>query len=171
MARSVIARALGRVALVVSTLCGITLVTFVLVHLAPGDPASLRAGEGRGVTAEVIAFLAERIAVARGAGMRSEQLIVDPGPDFAKTPAQTIRLLAQVGRLHELGRPLLMAISRKDFLGALTGRRPRERLAGTLAAQQGSRSTGAYTVDVNGNRVESAGSGRVRAQIRRRHPI
>ena len=68
------------------------------------------------------------------AGSRREQLMLDPGPDFAKTPAQTIRLLAEVGRLHELGRPLLMAISRKDFIGALTGRAPRERLAGTLAA-------------------------------------
>jgi dihydropteroate synthase len=86
------------------------------------------------VTSEVLAFLAERIDVARAAGVAPEQLIVDPGPDFAKTPAQTVRLLAQVERLHELGRPLLMAISRKDFIGALTGRPPRERLAGTLAA-------------------------------------
>ncbi len=86
------------------------------------------------ITSEVLAFLTERIAVARAAGVATEQLIVDPGPDFAKTPAQTVRLLAQVERLHELGRPLLMAISRKDFIGALTGRPPRERLAGTLAA-------------------------------------
>ncbi len=68
------------------------------------------------------------------AGVAREQLILDPGPDFAKTPAQTIELLAHVERLHELGLPLLMAISRKDFIGALTGRAPRERLAGTLAA-------------------------------------
>jgi len=86
------------------------------------------------VTADVLAFLRERIAVALDAGVREEQLIVDPGPDFAKTPAQTIRLLGEVERLHELERPLLMAISRKDFIGALTGRAPRERLAGTLAA-------------------------------------
>jgi dihydropteroate synthase len=86
------------------------------------------------VTAEVLAFLRERIAVAEAAGVASEQLIVDPGPDFAKTPAQTIRLLTEADRLHELGRPVLMAISRKDFIGALTGRPPRERLAGTLAA-------------------------------------
>jgi dihydropteroate synthase len=86
------------------------------------------------VTGEVLAFLRERIALAIAAGVAPEQLIVDPGPDFAKTPAQTVRLLAQVERLHELGRPLLMAISRKDFIGALTGRAPRERLAGTLAA-------------------------------------
>jgi dihydropteroate synthase len=86
------------------------------------------------ITGEVLSFLRERMALAVAAGVAPEQLIVDPGPDFAKTPAQTIRLLADVQRLHELGRPLLMAISRKDFIGALTGRPPRERLAGTLAA-------------------------------------
>jgi len=86
------------------------------------------------VTGEVVAFLRERIELAVSRGVAREQLILDPGPDFAKTPAQTIRLLAEVGRLHELGRPLLMAISRKDFVGALTGRAPRARLAGTLAA-------------------------------------
>ncbi len=86
------------------------------------------------ITGEVMAFLRERMALALSRGVASEQLILDPGPDFAKTPAQTIRLLAEVGRLHELGRPLLMAISRKDFIGALTGRAPRARLAGTLAA-------------------------------------
>jgi dihydropteroate synthase len=86
------------------------------------------------ITAEVMAFLRERMALALARGVAREQLLLDPGPDFAKTPAQTIALLAQLGRLHELGRPLLMAISRKDFIGALTGRAPRERLAGTLAA-------------------------------------
>jgi dihydropteroate synthase len=86
------------------------------------------------ITSEVLAFLRERVALAVEAGVASEQLILDPGPDFAKTPAQTVTLLAEVARLHELGRPLLMAISRKDYIGALTGRPPRERLAGTLAA-------------------------------------
>jgi dihydropteroate synthase len=86
------------------------------------------------ITAEVLSFLRERVALALSRGVQREQLILDPGPDFAKTPAQTIELLAGLERLHELERPLLMAISRKDFIGALTGRPPRERLAGTLAA-------------------------------------
>ena len=86
------------------------------------------------VLGEVYAFLSERIERALASGVNPEQLILDPGPDFAKTPAQTIELLVGIGRLHELGRPLLMAISRKDFIGALTGRPPRERLPGTLAA-------------------------------------
>jgi dihydropteroate synthase len=86
------------------------------------------------VLQDVLAFLAERMAVASEQGVAAEQIVLDPGPDFAKTPAQTIELLAALPRLHQLGRPLLMAISRKDFIGALTGRAPRERLAGTLAA-------------------------------------
>ncbi len=86
------------------------------------------------VLADVVAFIGERLALARSRGVADEQLIVDPGPDFAKTPAQTVELLRGARRLHEFGRPLLLAVSRKDFVGALTGRAPRERGAGTLAA-------------------------------------
>jgi dihydropteroate synthase len=86
------------------------------------------------VGSEVLEFLIERLAAAQARGVELEQLIVDPGPDFAKTPAQTVALLRDLGPLLALGRPLLMAISRKDFVGALTGRPPRERLGGTLAA-------------------------------------
>jgi dihydropteroate synthase len=107
----------------------------VLMHTRAAPKQRLQDPDLYGdVLAEVLAFLSERIEQALAAGMAFEQLILDPGPDFAKTPAQTIELLAQVGRLHELGRPLLMAISRKDFIGALTGRPPGERLGGTLAA-------------------------------------
>jgi dihydropteroate synthase len=86
------------------------------------------------VVSEVVDFLDERMQTALSHGVVAEQLILDPGPDFAKTPAQTVRLLTELERLHALGRPLLLAISRKDFIGALTGRAPRERQAGTLAA-------------------------------------
>ena len=60
--------------------------------------------------------------------------MLDPGPDFAKTPAQTIDVLGALAELRDLGRPLLLAVSRKDFVGAVTQRGPRDRLAGTLAA-------------------------------------
>jgi dihydropteroate synthase len=86
------------------------------------------------IGSEVLSFLRERVALALSRGVEREQLMLDPGPDFAKTPAQTVELLAELELLHELERPLLLAISRKDFIGALTGRPPRERLAGTLAA-------------------------------------
>ena len=83
---------------------------------------------------DVLAFLRERIALAGERGLGEEHIVVDPGPDFAKTPAETVEVLSRLSTLHELGRPILLAASRKDFIGALTGRAPRERLAGTLAA-------------------------------------
>jgi dihydropteroate synthase len=86
------------------------------------------------VAADVEAFLRERMALARAHGVDDEQLVLDPGPDFAKTPQQTVAVLRDLERLRALGRPLLLAVSRKYFLGAITGRPPGERLAGTLAA-------------------------------------
>jgi dihydropteroate synthase len=83
---------------------------------------------------EVLAFLRERIALTGERGLGEEHIVVDPGPDFAKTPAETVEVLSRLSELNELGRPILLAASRKDFIGALTGRPPRERLAGTLAA-------------------------------------
>jgi len=83
---------------------------------------------------EVAAFLAERAAAAVGAGMAREAIVVDPGVDFAKTPAQSLRLLRGVDAVSALGFPVLLALSRKDFVGALTGRDPAGRGAGTLGA-------------------------------------
>ena len=101
------------------------------------------------VAADVRDFLADRMAAAERAGMRPEQLMLDPGPDFAKTPAQTVDVLRRLHSLHGLGRPLLVAISRKDFLGAITGRGPRERGAATLAAVAWAADAGAHALRVH----------------------
>jgi dihydropteroate synthase len=101
------------------------------------------------VVADVRMFLRERIEVAMERGVAAEQLLLDPGPDFAKTPAQTVAVLRALGELHELGRPLLLAVSNKDFVGALTGRSPRERLAGTLAAVAHGVDAGVHVVRVH----------------------
>ena len=81
--------------------------------------------------------------------MLFEQLVLDPGPDFGKTPAQTVEALRALDHLHALGRPLLLAVSRKDFVGAITGRPPRERLAGTLAAVGYGVDAGAHVLRVH----------------------
>jgi dihydropteroate synthase len=86
------------------------------------------------VVGEVAALLRERARSARQHGVNAEQLVFDPGIDLAKTPAQSVEVLHRLGELRALGRPLLLAVSRKDFVGSLTGRPPRQRLAGTLAA-------------------------------------
>jgi dihydropteroate synthase len=115
--------------------CAETGAALVLMHtrVAPKQKLFDSSLDGR-VMDDVEAFLTQRIELALERGMAFEQLLLDPGPDFGKTPAQTVEALRDLERLHRLGRPLLLAASRKDFVGALTGRAPRERLAGTLAA-------------------------------------
>jgi dihydropteroate synthase len=86
------------------------------------------------VVEDVVGFLGERVAVARSRGVGEWQIVLDPGPDFAKTPAQTVAVLRRLGEVGALGHPVLLAVSRKDFLGAITGRAAAERGAATLAA-------------------------------------
>jgi dihydropteroate synthase len=147
-------------------ICARTGAALVLMHTPAAPKQRLQDPElYDDVVGETLEFLRARIELALAAGIGFEQLLLDPGPDFAKTPAQTIALLAGIERLHELGRPLLMAISRKDFIGALTGRRPRERLAGTLAALAYGLDHGAHVF-----RVHDVGAAmdfiRVRAALR-----
>jgi dihydropteroate synthase len=115
--------------------CAVTGAALVLMHTRAAPKQRMQDPDAyTDLCEEVLEFLRERMRVASAAGVAAERTILDPGPDFAKTPAQTIEVLARVDRLHALGRPLLMAVSRKDFIGALTARAPRERLPGTLAA-------------------------------------
>jgi dihydropteroate synthase len=104
--------------------------------------------DGR-VAADVERFLHGRIKLAVERGMDLEQLLLDPGPDFGKTPAQTVEALRELERLHDLGRPLLLAVSRKDFVGAITARPPRARLPGTLAAVAFGVDAGAHVLRVH----------------------
>ena len=122
------------------------------------------------VAGEVAAFLAQRIDFAVSRGVAEEQIIVDPGPDFGKTPAQTVAALGDLTLLHGLGRPVLLAVSRKDFVGAITGRGPRERLAGTLAALAHGVDQGAHIFRVH-DVAEAADFLAVRAVLRGERPI
>ncbi len=116
-------------------LCAAAGAGLVVMHTAA--PPLVRRQEPdlyRRVGAEVAAFLAERVDAALAAGVGPEAIVVDPGVDFTKTPAQTVDLLRDLGPVVDLGRPVLLALSRKDFVGALTGRPPAERDPGTLGA-------------------------------------
>ncbi len=122
----------------------------VLMHTraAPKQKLLDRSLDGRAL-ADVKAFLADRIELAQSRGVAFEQLMLDPGPDFSKTPAQTVEVLRCLPALHTFGRPLLLAASRKDFIGAITQRPPRERLAGTLAAVGYGADAGAHVLRVH----------------------
>lgn len=106
----------------------------VLVHTVGAPKTKVLDHRYEDVRSEVRDGLRSLVARARAGGVEQERIVLDPGPDLGKSPAQTVTTLRGVGALCELGRPILLAVSRKDFVGALTGRAPRERLAGTLAA-------------------------------------
>ena len=101
------------------------------------------------VVAEVGEFLLERMDRARRIGVPEECIVLDPGIDISKSPAESVELLRRLPELRELGRPLLLAVSRKDFVGALTERPPSARDAGTLAAVGAAARGGASIIRVH----------------------
>ncbi len=91
----------------------------VLMHTRgrSGEWQSLPELDSGAVVPVVFAGLCEQLAQAEAAGIRTERIVVDPGFGFGKRGAENFSLLAGLGRLHELGRPLLVGLSRKGFLG------------------------------------------------------
>src|SRR5215212_7699125 len=152
--------------LALADVCARTGAALVVMHTRAAPKGTLLdPGAYDDVVADVVGFLAERIGVARGMGVPPEQIVLDPGPDFAKTPAQTVAVLRRLDALHALGRPVLLAVSRKDFLGAITGRAARDRGAGTLAALGAGVDAGASILRVH-DVAAAADFLRVRAVLR-----
>ena len=115
----------------VAEICADAGAALVIMHTAAPPKVRLQRSDlYHDVAAEVVAFLEAAIEQAVGAGMPREALIVDPGPDFTKTPQQTVTLLREMHRVRALGRPVLLALSRKDFVGAVLNK---SREAGTPA--------------------------------------
>jgi len=106
----------------------------VLMHMQ-GSPRTMQDDPRYAdVVAEVASYLAGRVADVTAAGVAAEALAVDPGIGFGKTVEHNLALLADLGALAGLGRPVVVGLSRKSFLGKLTGAPVGERLAGSLAA-------------------------------------
>ena len=105
-----------------------------LMHMQ-GEPRTMQQ-EPRydDVVAEVVQFLRDRVAACREAGLGPDRLVIDPGFGFGKTPAHNIQLLANLRQLTAIGPPVLIGVSRKSTLGAITGREVGERLPARLAA-------------------------------------
>ncbi|MBS0378810.1 MAG: dihydropteroate synthase [Proteobacteria bacterium] len=104
-----------------------------LMHMQ-GEPRTMqREPHYADVTAEVGAFLGARLAACESAGIARRRLAIDPGFGFGKNAAHNLTLLRQLRDLTRLGVPVLAGLSRKSWLGKLTGRDTGERLAGSLA--------------------------------------
>lgn len=105
-----------------------------LMHMQ-GEPRTMQENPHyESVVDEVRAFLEERLAFAVQAGVKEEQVVLDPGIGFGKSAEHNLLLIRHLHRLVELGRPVLLGASRKRFLGAvLGGAAPMERVVGTAA--------------------------------------
>lgn len=103
----------------------------------------------RNVRREVSSFLTERMRVIERAGVRSDNIILDPGFGFGKSPRHNLQLLASLEQLQLLGHPVLVGLSRKSMLGHITGREVSERLPASIAAATISAMKGASIIRVH----------------------
>ena len=105
-----------------------------LMHMQ-GTPRTMQQAPAyEDVVAEVKSFFEERMRACAEAGIPRERLLLDPGFGFGKTLEHNLALLRNLGAFTLLGRPLLVGLSRKSMLGAITGRETGGRLAASLAA-------------------------------------
>jgi dihydropteroate synthase len=104
-----------------------------LMHML-GEPGNMQQNpQYRDVVGEVRDFLAQRMTACAETGIPAERIVLDPGFGFAKTLAHNLSLFKRLEALHELGRPLLVGVSRKTMIGQALGREVHERLSGGLA--------------------------------------
>ncbi|MFM1941936.1 MAG: hypothetical protein RI897_918 [Verrucomicrobiota bacterium] len=106
---------------------------YVCMHMQ-GTPATMQANPSyTNVTTEVSSFFAQQLTAMQSAGINPEQIALDVGIGFGKSPAHNLRLLAALQQFTAFNRPLLIGASRKSFIGAVTGCATENRLPGSLA--------------------------------------
>ena len=120
-----------------------------LMHMQ-GEPRTMQEAPAyTDVVAEVKAFLLQRLGCCREAGIAEDTVLVDPGFGFGKTLEHNLALLRNLHQFAEMGAGVLVGISRKSMLGALTGREAHERLAASITAAALAVERGAVVVRVH----------------------
>jgi dihydropteroate synthase len=108
-------------------------VGYVCMHMR-GTPQTMQDNpEYHDVVAEVESFLQLRITALKSAGIDDEKIVLDPGIGFGKTAEHNLQLLGAMRRFTRLGRPVLLGVSRKSFLGTVSGTESDDRVAASLA--------------------------------------
>ncbi|MBA4068369.1 MAG: dihydropteroate synthase [Acinetobacter sp.] len=107
----------------------------IIMHMR-GEPTTMNnLDQYEDVTADVIRELSQRVQDALDVGVKAENIMIDPGFGFAKNAQQNLKLLQEFYKLTEMGYPILSALSRKRFIGAvLNGAAPQERAVGSATA-------------------------------------
>jgi dihydropteroate synthase len=107
----------------------------VIMHMR-GNPRTMQKAPGyKDVVADLLDFFRDRISFAESKGIKPENIIIDPGIGFGKTPGNNFEILKRLGEFKMLGAPLLVGTSRKSFIGLATNTaNPAERVAGSIAS-------------------------------------
>ncbi|MDE1990051.1 MAG: dihydropteroate synthase [Betaproteobacteria bacterium] len=130
-------------------ICAASDVAVCLMHMQ-GTPQTMQDNPVYDdVLAEVEAFLLQRAGAAQAAGIARERILLDPGFGFGKTVAHNLVLLRGLKRLAAAGYPLLVGLSRKSVLGAVTGRVVSDRVASSVAAALAAVARGARVLRVH----------------------
>jgi dihydropteroate synthase len=93
-----------------------------------------RADAGIDIMQDIAAFFVRSLEIADKCGISRENIVLDPGIGFGKTPEQSITALARLDELGAFGLPLLVGASRKRFISTITPSEPQQRLGGSIAA-------------------------------------
>ncbi|ATO19839.1 dihydropteroate synthase [Acinetobacter sp. LoGeW2-3] len=132
----------------------------IIMHMR-GEPTTMNnLDQYEDVTTDVIAELSQRVQDALDAGVRIENIMIDPGFGFAKNAEQNLKLLNEFYKLNELGYPILSALSRKRFIGqALGGAEAIDRAVGSVSAhllsiQQGACMVRAHDVKATADAIK-----------------
>lgn len=140
-----------------------------LMHMR-GEPASMQDSPYyEDVIGEIEAFFRQRVEACLKAGISESAIILDPGIGFGKRLQDNLAIIAQLHRFKSLGFPLLLGVSRKSFLGAITGSGPIERELETAAAVTACVLRGADILRVHDVAAQSRAI-RVASEIRRALP-
>lgn len=105
----------------------------ILMHMQ-GNPETMQQNpQYLDVVADVTAYLAGRVATLKAAGLKADTMALDPGIGFGKTMEHNVRLIAGLRFLAAMGHPVVIGLSRKNFISKITGRDVAHRMAGSLA--------------------------------------
>jgi dihydropteroate synthase len=141
----------------------------VLMHIQ-GTPRQMQENPVyQDVIGEIKAYFQRQIAYARQNGLDESQLIIDPGIGFGKTLEHNLGILQGLSKFQELGRPILLGVSRKSFVGKILDLPVEDRLEGSLAAMAYAILQGANIVRVHDVR-ESVRAARIIDELKESSP-
>ncbi len=105
-----------------------------IMHML-GEPRTMQVEPRyKDVIGDILRFLEDRVDAAEKAGISSGKIMVDPGIGFGKTLDHNLEILGRLSEFRALGKPIVIGVSRKAFIGGLTGQPPEDRLEGSVAA-------------------------------------